>query len=265
MHKDTSLLASVHGVGNVGAAIAVGITHSKDTSFAGAHTSSDIDLVVDEIETHLGRKSRSLNSWDIDHDGVTLNWLTGSEVNQELVELSVGVLLAVLAAILQTLNGGDGAVVDGGVPPSELLLPIRDLGGGASLALRGLSSVDECDDIVILSVSLEHVGQLVGDITDQTEGLVTVLVTIAPGAPEDTLAPSVLEARSRGKNILNTGSQHDLAGGVVLALAISDGERRVVTCGPWNNGLYSLIGEVGCRVLGDLLPRQTSEDSGRST
>lgn len=265
MNVDTSLLSSVHGVGNVGATITVGITDGEDTNLVGAHAGGNIDLVVDDLKTHLSGQVGRLNSGEVDDDGIAVDGLASGEVQTELVELLVGVLVAVLAAVLKTLNRGDGTVVNGGVPGGKLLLPVGNLGSGAGFAISGLRAVDEGDDIIVQSVSLQDVGQHVGDITDHAEGLVTVLVAITPGAPEDTLAPAVFQAGGSGKHIPNTGSQHNLAGGVVLALAVSDSEGGEVTSAPGDNGVHSLVGEVGSGVLRDLLTRQRSEGSGRGT
>lgn len=196
MQVDSGFLAREHRMWDIGAAIAVGIANGKDTSLTGTHTAGNIDLVTDDAQVHLGRKCRGLNSWDVDNDSIPVNRLASSEVKAELVKLLVTVFTSVFAAILEALDGRDCAVVNGSVPSGKLFLPVLDLGGCPGFAISSLGAVHERNDIGVQSVSLQHVAEHIGNITDHSKWLIPVFVAIAPRAPEDTVAPSLLKARS---------------------------------------------------------------------
>lgn len=246
---------------HISAAITVGIANGKDTSLTGTHTAGNIDLVTDDAQVHLGWKCRGLNGWDVDNNSIPVNRFAGSEVKAELVELLVTVFASVVPAILKALNGRDCAVIDGSVPSGKLFLPVFDLGRCPGLAIGSLRAVHECNDVGVQSVSLQHVAQHIGDITDHSKWLVPVFVAIAPRAPEDAVAPSLPKARSRGQNVTDTGTEHDFTGSVVLALAVSYSEGREISLCERNDRFHSLVGEVGSWILLDLLASQTSESS----
>src|SRR3954452_16105321 len=134
--------------------IGIGVTNSKDTSFAGAHSAGNIDLVAGHVQAHLGRQRRVLRSGNVDNKRIALDRFASSEVHAELVILGVLSIAAVLAAVLKALNRGNGAIVDLGAPSLELLLPVRDLGCGTSFAFGGLSAVDKGNHVAVQSVHL---------------------------------------------------------------------------------------------------------------
>lgn len=144
----------------------------------------------------------------------------------ELVELHIGSLVLVRLAILEALNRGNGTVLDRDVPDIELRLPVLVLRGGIGLSRWSLGAVDESDDVGELGVHLQHTANHIGKVAEDTKGLVPVLIAIAPGAPEDALAPGFLDTRRVGKNIAHTSAKDDLTGSVVLARSVDNGEGR---------------------------------------
>jgi hypothetical protein len=95
-----------------------------------------------------------LNGRGVDNQSTTLNGITLSEVDEELVKLLVGSLVLVGLAILCALNTGDGAVINFDVPRIELLFPAVVLASSGDLTGRRVGSIDKGDDIGVESVGL---------------------------------------------------------------------------------------------------------------
>lgn len=105
-----------------------------------------------------------MDGGSIDDESVALDGLAGGEVDEELVVLRVDSVVAVDTAVLDALEGADGAVIDGDVPGIQLLEPLVVLALGGSLASRGVGAVHESDDVGVLSVGLEDTSEDIGDI-----------------------------------------------------------------------------------------------------
>jgi hypothetical protein len=114
-------------------------------------------------------------------------------------------------------------------------------GWGKGIFWCGLRAVDKCNEIAVQSVSLQHVAQHVGDVTDHPKGLVPVFVTIAPRTPEDTFAPSHLSTARRpqmarpGQRQRSKTGRNNLPLGTLLSttaqsLPSSDSRMAVRTC-----------------------------------
>ena len=119
-----------------------------------------------------------LNGRRVDDKGTTLNRLTLSEVDEELVELLVGSLVLVGLAILDALNAGDSAVIDFDVPRIKLLFPTIVLASSGDLTGWCVSSVDEGNDVGVQSVGLQYTAKNVGNASKNAERLVTVLCVL---------------------------------------------------------------------------------------
>lgn len=185
-------------------------------------------------------------------------------MHPELVKLHIGGLVLVRLAILKALNGGNGAVLDLDVPSIELLLPICVCRSGLGLSLRGLGAVDERDDVGELGVHLQHAAKHVRQVAEDAKGLITVLVAIAPRAPEDTLAPGFLQTGSIGKHIPHTGAENDLTSSVVLSRGIDNRERSDCVSTNGSDRLDGRVLDMSRGVLEDLLASQGTELGGGS-
>lgn len=145
---DSSLLSTEHSMGNISRRIAVGITDTPDTSHASAHAArNNIDLLICDVQAHLGRKGGVLNGRRVDDKGTTLNGFTLGKVDEELVELLVGGLVLVSLTILGALNASDSAVVDLDVPRFKLLFPAIVLASSGDLTGWCVSSVNKGNDV----------------------------------------------------------------------------------------------------------------------
>ena len=120
-------LGAEHSVRDIGGTIVVGIADSEDTSLVGPHRSGDLDLSVLHFETHLSWEGRGLVGREVNEESITLDGLAFSELQEELVILCVRSIIPVLSTILDTLERGDRAVIDGDVPSLELLPPVFGL------------------------------------------------------------------------------------------------------------------------------------------
>ena len=250
-------LAAEHGVRHVGRAVAVGVTNGPHASDVGTLALRDNDLVVADVEVHLGRQVGELNGREVGDESAAGDRLALGEVHAELVELLGGG--PVLATILDTLDRRDGAVLNLDVPGLELLLPALVLGSGRGLALRGLGAVHKGDNVGELGVGLEDTAESVGDVANDSQGLVPVLVAVAPGAPEDTLTPSFAQARGLGEHILQASTQDNLARSVLLAGAVGHGKRGEGVVALGHDGGDSRVLERGGVILGDLLASEATE------
>lgn len=132
---------------------------------------------------------------------------------------------------------------------------VRVLLLGELALLGGVGAVDKGDEV---GVERQDLADGAGDTivrAQQAESLVGVLVAVAPGAPEEALAPVLLDAGGVGEDVADAGGQDDLFGAecdflVALVLA-RDGEVRVVLLGgDLGDGA---VGEGRRAVLGDLL------------
>ncbi len=175
MNVNSSTLAAEHSVRHVGGAIAVCVADSKDASFVSSHSTSDLDLSVVQLKSHLSWESRGLIGGVVNQESIALNWLALREVHEELVILLVLLIIPVRTTILETLKGLDHAVINSDVPCLKLLVPVWVLGRSTSLAIGGSGAVGECDDVAVQCVDLQDGTKDVGNIGDNAKGLVTVL------------------------------------------------------------------------------------------
>ena len=143
--------------------------------------------------------------------------------------------------VLEAGDGRDGAVVDGDVVNLQVFLPAGELLLRVGARSSGVSAVDEGNHVGIEGDHLADGAGGVGEGPEETEGLVGVLVAVAPGAPEDALAPVFADARGGGEDVAEAGSEDDFAGG--------DGSLKLGGCvrgGDNEVGVFSVAGgDVG--------------------
>lgn len=152
---DSSLLSTKHSMGNISRGIAVGITDTPDTRHTSAHAArNNINLLVCDVQAHLGREGRVLNGRRVDNQGTTLNGLALIKVDEEFVELLVRSLVLMGLAILDALNAGDSAVVDFHIPRIKLSFPAIVLASSGNLTSWCVSSVDKGNNVGEQSVGL---------------------------------------------------------------------------------------------------------------
>ena len=260
MNKNSSPLAAVHRVRHVGAVVVVHITDRKNTLDVGPHARLvDLDLVASHNrQAHLPWQLGPLHGREVREERVAHDGLALREVHAEDIEFLVLFGILDLPAVLEALDGRDRAVVDLHVVRLKLRLPVRVLllEGGF---LRGrLRSVDEDPDVCVERHHLEDRTHDVGKIADDAERLVAVLEAVAPGTPENTVTPGVLQAWGARKEVLHAGGHDHLAGGERLAIAV---RRAEVVLDPLD-GDHLAISDSGGVVLGDLLAGQRTEGLG---
>lgn len=263
MSKHRSLLTTVHGMGHISAVVTVGITNTPHTSQTSAKTlvRLRVNLATEHLQTQLGGQVRALLAGEVGDESVPVDGVTLGEVQAEDVILATLVIL-VLLAVLDTLDAGDGAVVQTDVVRLDDLLPVWVAVGQLLFLGFGLRAVQEGDDVAVQgAVDLKHAANDVLEAAQDTKRLVAVLVAIAPGAPVHTLTPGLLKTRSVGKDVAETGTQDDLAGGVLLAVRIG-GFEEVLDGLDGGNGL---VDDGRCVVLQDLLAGSVAEVGGDGT
>jgi len=92
-----------------------------------------------------------------------------------------------------------------------------------------------------------------------------VFIAVAPRAPEDALSEGFLQARGWREHIAQTGAEHDLASGVLLACVVGDGESRDIVRTDRRDGSHGIVAPVSRGVPRDLLAGQTTELGRRSS
>lgn len=203
-------------------------------------------------------ESRTLRSVVVGDESVALDGLTLGEVHEEFVELAALVVL-VGFPVLDALDLSDGAVVEANVVRFHDVSPVRVGLGQNVLLLRGVGAVQEGNEVIVQGgVHLKGAANDILQSTQDTERLVTVLVAIAPGAPEDTLTESFLETGGVREDVTETSAQDDLAGCVGLARGISSFEDVVDGLDRGNGS----VDDAGGVVTEDLLSGGTTEFSG---
>lgn len=231
MDVDCSALTTEHRVGHVGAVIGIGITHAEDTSLTGPHAIEvDLDLLVlRHVKAHLGRKCGALDGRKIGNESVALDRLAVSEIDDKFVELQIGGLVLMNLAVPRVFNASDGAVLDLDVPCIQLLLPALVLGRCSSFAFGGLGTVDKGNYVTEQGVDFHYTVEYIGNAAENTERLITVLVAVAPGTPEDALTPGFSQTGGVGEDILHPSPEHDLAGRVGFPHVVCHREDRRTT------------------------------------
>lgn len=260
MSEHRSPLTTGHGMRDISAVVAVGITDTPNTSqtSAQARVGLRIHLVTEHLQTHLGGQAGALLAGVVGDESVPVDRATLGEVQTEYVMLAT-LLVLVLLTVLDALHAADGAVVQTDVVSLDDLLPVRVVLGQDLLLSVGLCAVQEGNDVVVQgAVDLEHAADDVLEAAQDTKRLVAVLKTIAPGAPVHTLTPGLVETRGVGENVAETGTQDDLAGSVLLALRIGGFEDVLDGL----DGSDGLVDDGGCVVAQDLLAGSVAEVGG---
>ena len=258
MSIDSSTLTTEHGMRNVSAVVAVGITNGPDTSQASTQTGVGlgVNLGTQHVQAQLLRQGRELLRGEVGDEGVALNRLTLREVHQELVKLSALVILVFLA-VLDPLNAGDRAVVQTDSVRVDNSLPVRVSRLQADLLLGNLRAVQEGNHVLVQrAVQFLDTTDDVQEAAQNTNWLVTVLVSVAPRTPVDALPPGLCNTGGFGQDIAESSAQHDLAGGVLLTRRISRLEGVVLR--RLQRGNLGVNDGRGV-VLLDLLPGCTAE------
>lgn len=222
MSIHSSTLTAVHSMRYVGAVVAVGITNTPHTRQARAETrvSLGIDLTTEHLQSHLLRDRRGLLSGEVGDERVPVHGVTLGEVQTENIILAALVIL-VLLAVLDALDTGDSPVVETDVVRLHDLLPVGVVLGQDLLLRVCLRAVEEGDDVAVQrAVDFQHAADDVLETAEDTEGLVAVLIAVAPGAPVHALTPGLVETGGVGQDIAQTGTQDDLASGVLLAVGV---------------------------------------------
>lgn len=262
MSKHCSPLTTVHGVRDISAVVTVGVTNTPHTIQASAQTrvGLGVNLATEHLETHLGGQARALLAGVVGDESVAVDGVTLGEVQAEDIMLTaLGIL--VFLAVLDALDAADGAVVQTDVVGLDDLLPVRVVLGQDLLLSVGLCAVQEGNDVAVQgAVDLEHTADDVLEAAQDTKRLVAVLVAIAPRTPVHTLTPGLVKTRGVGKDVAETGTQDDLAGGVLLAFRIGGLEGVL----DWLDGGDGLVDDGGCVVAQNLLAGSVAEVGGDS-
>lgn len=258
MSKDSSTLATEHGVRDVSAVVAVGITNGPDTSQASTQTRVrlGVNLATQHLQAQLVRQARKLLTGVVGNECVTLNRLTLCEVNQELIELSALVVF-VLLTVLGVLDLGDRTVVQTDLVRLNNSLPVRVSRLQGDLLLGDLSAVQERNNVLVQrAVDFLDAADDVLHTAQDTNRLVTVLVTIAPRAPVHALTPGLLNTGGLGEDIAQSSTKDDLAGSVLLARRVGCLEGFVLLLLQRSD---LVVDDARGVVLQDLLPSSRTE------
>lgn len=150
--EDSSSLAGVERMGNVGAVIRVGIANGVNAGHVGrvslAHISSQ--TAAPELNAGLGADGAALLVGVAQEEGGALDGLALAEADGEEVFLGrggEGGVVGRVAAVLEAGDGRDGAVVDGDVVEVEVLLELGVLGLRLGAGGGGVGAVCKGDDV----------------------------------------------------------------------------------------------------------------------
>lgn len=267
MNEDSCALAAEHSMRHVGATIAVAVANSKDTRLAGAHSRVDagVDLAVFHGKIEVGGDGGALLTRVVGDESVTVDGRPVGEVYTEDVEL-MALVIAVVFAALNALEGRDGGVLQAHVVGFQLLFPIGVLGGQLVLGLRRVRAIEEGNNVLIQGVDFQDAADDVGQAAEDAEGLVAVLVSIAPGTPIHALAPGLLKTGGEGEHIHETGAEDEFPGGVDGTVSIGGVEVGSVggLVGDGRDIGDSLVHERSRVIFRDLLAGKTPELAGDS-
>lgn len=237
VQKYSSPLTGEESMGHVGGVVSVGITNGVDTRNVGDQTRTAISLESSTVQrnTSLLSNIRALLIRETRQERSALNGLALSELNAEKIKLrdrrKAGISV-VGVTVLETLDLCDGSVVDCNVVQLQVLPPL-----GKILVCEGLCGavVGSVDKGVHVGVEGCHLSDEAGDLVergDETEGLIGVLVAVAPGTPEDALAPVLSNTGRVREKVLDASCENDLAGcdclGVLTGVVNGEGEGSVV-------------------------------------
>lgn len=210
-------------MGDIGAVVTVGVTNRPDARHASAQTSVSlaVDLAAEQLQAHISGQAGTLLGGEVGDERVAFDRITLREMETEDIELSA-LVVHVLLTVLDTLDAGDRAVIQTDVVRLHNRLPVRMVLLQDSFLVGGLRAVQECNDVFVQrAVHLQHAPNDILETAQDTKGLVAVLVPIAPWTPVHALAPCLVETGGAGQDIPETGTQDDLAGGVLLARDVS--------------------------------------------
>lgn len=215
MRVDSRLLAGVDGMGHVGDVVRVRITNGVGAGDIGDEALGLVGVQAAAVkgDAQLGADVGLLLIREGDEEGSPLDRGAVVKVHAEQVVLGRSSQTRVrvgVVAVLEARDGCDRLVVHGHVGDLQVLLPIREGGLGRGARLGRVGAVGEGHHVAVQGGHLAHE---TGDVLQgpkETEGLVGVLVSVAPWAPVDTLAPVVLKAGSGGEVVFQTSSKDDL-------------------------------------------------------
>lgn len=263
MAENSGTLSTPHGVRNIGAAIIVRISDTPNTIKTGsqARFGAGVDLAILHFQAHVRWDRRALRCPEVGQERISDHRLALGEVNAEDIEL-FAIVASVVTAVLHTLEGRNGSVVDldvvrlhGGAPVQGVCVQSRNF-------LISVGAVHERNDVLVQSRDLGNTGDNVVQGSKDTVRLVAVLISIAPGAPVDALSEAFAETGSGGEVIDETGGQDDLACGVLGTLGVfgaEDGGCIGAVLG--SDGGDGVVDERGRAVVerGDLLSGRVAE------
>lgn len=213
---DGGALPRVQGMGHVGRVVDVvvpdGVHQGQVRQVALALHAGEAAVL--HLDAHVLRERRPLLVGEVGEEGGALDGRAVVEVDAEQVVLGVRRQRRVHARVVPVAQARDGRerlVVDGDVARGEVGLPAGE--GGVDLGARGggVGAVDEGDDVGVEGRHLAHEPRHVGEVAEDAERLVGVLVAVAPGAPEDGLAPVLLQARGGGEDVAQARGEDDAA------------------------------------------------------
>lgn len=214
MRVDSGPLAAIDGVWDVCNIVRVRITDSVGAGDVGyeALVWVRIQAAAVQRDAQVRADSGLLLVREGDEEGGSLDGGTIVQIYTEEVVLGRSGQAGIRGRVVPVLEASDGQdrlVVDSNVRQLQVFLPVREGGFGRGSSFGGVGAVGEGHDVAVQRGDLTHGA---GDILqgrEEAEGLVGVLVAVAPRAPVDSLAPVILEAGSARQVVLQAGSEDD--------------------------------------------------------
>lgn len=148
---------------------------------------------------HILRNGGALRTREIGEEGRALDGGTVVQVDTEQIVHWVcreicACRTGTAAPVLQPRDGRERLVVDGHLVNRQIALPVGTKGGfGRGAPRGGVGAIHEGDDIGVERGDFADQARDVVEVREDAQGLVRVLVAVAPRAPVDALGPVLLE------------------------------------------------------------------------
>lgn len=166
--------------------------------------------------------------------------------------------------VSKTGDGSQSAVLDTHTLNLEVCFPAWEFLGRRGAVVGSICAVYEEDNIGIKREDFTDRRNSAIEAGENTQVLIGVLVTIAPGTPIDAFPPVLLDTCGGGEDVTHAGCKDDFpcgeGDGFVAGVVGEDFERGVVVLGL--NGCDGAVDEVDSTIITDLLAGCETEPGG---
>lgn len=264
MNINSSALAAKHCVRNIGSPVAVGVSNSVDARVVGFHVGRDLNLGASHVEVEILSNIGILRVGEVCDERAALDALPVGEVDSEQIKFTVFSGVVVVTAALEAVDRDNAFIVYSHIVSFQLSLPVGVLVRQSLSLLGSVGTVDKGDDVLVELPDLNHTADHVTQATQDTKGLVAVLVAVAPRTPVDTFAPAFFDAGGVGQDIFHSGTQDNPTCCVFQTLGVGGLVVRAVV--DRLHGRHSgVLHRCGRVVSRDLLARKVSEHGRNSS